>query len=99
MGLTMHSVVAPEKRAEELNAIEDLGLYSAANSLGCYPLHSPRTSDFSRFFLPTAEWTLEQGMVFHMYVSADGIAINETVLVTETGHECLTRAPRQVFQV
>ena len=68
-------------------------------SLGCYPLHSPRTSDFSRIFLPTAHWTLEVGMVFHMYVSADGIAISETVLVTETGHECLTRSPRQVFQV
>ncbi|WP_456623333.1 MULTISPECIES: M24 family metallopeptidase [unclassified Bradyrhizobium] len=68
-------------------------------SLGCYPLHSPRTSDFSRIFLPTAHWTLEEGMVFHMYVSADGIAISETVLVTETGHECLTRSPRQVFQV
>ena len=68
-------------------------------SLGCYPLHSPRTSDFSRVFLPTAEWILEQGMVFHMYVSADGIAISETVLVTETGHECLTRSPRQVFRV
>lgn len=68
-------------------------------SLGCYPLHTPRTSDFSRTFLPTAHWTLEEGMVFHMYVSADGIAISETVLVTETGHECLTRSPRQVFQV
>ncbi|MCP3468834.1 Xaa-Pro peptidase family protein [Bradyrhizobium sp. CCGUVB1N3] len=68
-------------------------------ALGCYPLHTPRTSDFSRIFLPTADWTLEEGMVFHMYVSADGIAISETVLVTETGHECLTRCPRQVFQV
>jgi Xaa-Pro dipeptidase len=68
-------------------------------SLGCYPLHSPRTSDFSRVFLPTAHWTLEEGMVFHMYVSADGIAISETVLVTEIGHDCLTRSPRQVFQV
>ena len=68
-------------------------------SLGCYPLSTPRTSDFSRVFLPTADWTLEEGMVFHMYVSADGVAISETVLVTETGHERLTRSPRQVFQV
>jgi Xaa-Pro dipeptidase len=68
-------------------------------SLGCYPLSTPRTSDFSHIFLPTAGWTLEEGMVFHMYVSADGIAISETVLVTRTGHECLTRSPRQVFQV
>jgi Xaa-Pro dipeptidase len=68
-------------------------------SLGCYPLHSPRTSDFSYVFLPTSDWTIEEGMVFHMYVSADGIAISETVLVTETGHELLTRSPREVFQV
>ncbi|MCK1604785.1 aminopeptidase P family protein [Bradyrhizobium sp. 166] len=68
-------------------------------SLGCYPLHTPRTSDFSRIFLPTADWALEQGMAFHMYVSADGIAISETVLVTETGYERLTRSPRQVFEV
>jgi Xaa-Pro dipeptidase len=68
-------------------------------SLGCYPLSTPRTSDFSRVFLPTADWALEEGMVFHMYISADGIAISETVLVTQTGHECLTRSPRQLFQV
>jgi Xaa-Pro dipeptidase len=68
-------------------------------SLGCYPLSTPRTSDFSRIFLPTADWSLEEGMVFHMYVSADGIAMSETILVTGTGHERLTRSPRQVFQI
>jgi Xaa-Pro aminopeptidase len=68
-------------------------------SLGCYPLSTPRTSDFSHIFLPTADWTLEEGMVFHMYVSADGFAISETVLVTKTGHDCLSRSPRQVFEV
>jgi len=30
--------------------------------------------------------------------SAGGIAISETVPVTATGHEFLTRFPRQVFQ-
>ncbi|MDA9397674.1 M24 family metallopeptidase [Bradyrhizobium sp. CCBAU 45389] len=68
-------------------------------SLGCYPAHTPRTSDFSRVFLPTVDWRLEEGMVFHMYVSADGLALSETVLVTNAGHECLTRAPRRVFQI
>ncbi|MBR0786759.1 M24 family metallopeptidase [Bradyrhizobium iriomotense] len=68
-------------------------------SLGCYPAHTPRTSDFSRIFLPNVDWRLEEGMVFHMYVSADGLALSETVLVTENGHECLTRAPRQVFRI
>ncbi|VIO69772.1 Ectoine hydrolase [Bradyrhizobium ivorense] len=68
-------------------------------SLGCYPLHTPRTSDFSRIFLPTADWALERGMVFHMYLSADGLAISETVLITKTGYERLTQSPRQIFQV
>lgn len=67
-------------------------------NLGAYPLHTPRTSDFSRIFLPTSEWVLEQGMIFHMYVSASGIAFSETVLVTETGAELLTQSPRIVFE-
>jgi Xaa-Pro aminopeptidase len=54
---------------------------------------------FSHIFLPTADWTLEEGMVFHMSVSAGGIAISETVLVTKAGHERLTRSLGRVFQV
>jgi Xaa-Pro dipeptidase len=67
-------------------------------NLGLYPLHTPRTSDFSRIFLPTSEWLLEPGMAFHMYVSASGVAFSETILITETGAERLTLAPRQIFQ-
>jgi hypothetical protein len=44
-------------------------------------------------------WTLEEGMMFHKYVSGDGIAISETVPVKKTGCECPTRSPRQLFQV
>jgi len=68
-------------------------------TLGHYPTSTPRTSDFTRVFLPNATWKLEQGMVFHMYVSAAGIAFSETVLVTETGAELLTRSPRQLFAI
>jgi Xaa-Pro dipeptidase len=68
-------------------------------TLGHYPISTPRSSDFTRVFLPNADWQLEQGMVFHMYVSAAGIAFSETVLVTETGIELLTRAPRQLFSI
>lgn len=67
-------------------------------SLGAYPIHTPRTSDFSRVFLPGAQWRLEAGMVFHMYVSASGVAFSETVLVTEDGYECLTQSPRIIFE-
>jgi Xaa-Pro dipeptidase len=57
----------------------------------------PRTSDFTRAFLPTAEWGLEPGMVFHMYTGARGMAFSETVLVSERGPERLTRLERRLF--
>jgi Xaa-Pro dipeptidase len=66
-------------------------------TLGYYAPWSPRTSDFTRVFLPTSEWVLEPAMVFHMYVSAQGLAFSETVLVTETGAERLTRSERMLF--
>ena len=47
---------------------------------------------------------LKAGMVFHMPMSlrADGdlaVAVSETVLVTERGHEILTNFPRQLIVV
>jgi Xaa-Pro aminopeptidase len=66
-------------------------------TLGYYAPWSPRTSDFTRLFVPTATWVLEPGMVFHMYVSAQGLAFSETVLVTDNGAERLTRSERRLF--
>ncbi len=67
-------------------------------TLGYYgATHPPRTSDFTRAFVPTAEWVLEPGMVFHMYTGARGMAFSETVLVTEGGAERLTRLDRRLF--
>lgn len=57
----------------------------------------PRTSDFTRAFLPTADWVLEPGMVFHMYTGARGMSFSETVLVTAGGAERLTRLERRLF--
>ncbi|RWA46137.1 creatininase [Cupriavidus sp. UYMSc13B] len=65
-------------------------------SLGYFPLSTPRTSDFTRVFRPNADWVLQPGMIFHMYVSASGLAFSETVLVTETGIELLTKSPRKL---
>ena len=50
----------------------------------------PRTSDFTRAFLPTSNWMLLPGMVFHMWIQARGMAFRETVLVREQGPERLT---------
>ena len=66
-------------------------------TLGYYAPWSPRTSDFTRLFIPTADWAIEPGMVFHMYVSAMGLAFSETVAVTDSGAERLTKAERALF--
>ena len=67
-------------------------------TLGYYgATHPPRTSDFTRAFLPTAEWALESGMVFHMYTGARGMAFSETVLVTDNGADRLTQLERCLF--
>jgi Xaa-Pro dipeptidase len=66
-------------------------------TLGYYAAWGPRSSDFTRVFLPTAGWLLEPGMVFHMYCAAQGMAFSETVLVTDGGAERLTRSERRLF--
>jgi Xaa-Pro dipeptidase len=57
----------------------------------------PITSDFTRTFWPGADWVLEPGMLFHMYTSAQGMAFSDTVLVTRSGHERLTRTQSRLF--
>jgi len=66
-------------------------------TLGYYSRVPIRSSDFTRCFLPSAEWRLEAGMVFHMYTSARGVSFSETVLVTDEGAEQLTKLDRRVF--
>jgi Xaa-Pro dipeptidase len=65
-------------------------------TLGLYG-RTPRTSDFSRVFLPDARWRLEEGMVFHMYVSAAGLGFSETVVVEAGGGRRLTSTPRAML--
>jgi Xaa-Pro dipeptidase len=57
----------------------------------------PTTGYFDREFVPGADWFLEPGMVFHMLLSARGVAFSETVVVTHDGHEVLTDLERRVF--
>lgn len=68
-----------------------------AYTLGLYAPQTPRTSDFTRILTPAADWPLEAGMVFHVYASAGGSAISETVLVGPDGPERLTQAPRALI--
>jgi len=55
---------------------------------------TPRSSDFSLYFHPKANWILQSGMVFHMYLSARGLAISESVLITDSGPIRLTQSYR-----
>ena len=57
-----------------------------------------RASDFTRVLHPHAEWRLAPGMIFHMYASAQGQAISETVHVGPHGPERLTRLERRLFE-
>lgn len=102
------AAIAPGIEAREVDAIlrdamlaEGLRLrYDNVSgySLGLYAL-TPRLSDFSRCFHPAADWRLEAGMVFHMYVSAQGMAFSETIAVTATGVERLTLLPRRLLSM
>ena len=56
-----------------------------------------RSTDLSLAFLPTSDWVLEAGMVFHMFTRGHGISIGDTILVTDTGPERLTGLERTLF--
>ncbi len=68
-----------------------------AYTLGLYT-RTPRTSDFSGTFLPTSDWPLEEGMVFHLYATARGLGFSETIVVGKQGGIRLTKAPREIMR-
>lgn len=68
-------------------------------TLGIMPLGSPHTSDFTRCFTPKSDWSVEEGMVFHMYLSGQGVAISETVAVRSGGAVRLGATDRKLFQI
>lgn len=98
------AAMRPGAIASEVDAILRKGVVEAglresydnitAYTLGLYGDAGPRTSDFTRIFHPEAHWPLEANMVFHVYASAGGAAISESVLVTEAGPKRLTKLPR-----
>lgn len=65
-------------------------------TLGLYG-RTPRPSDFSRVFLPSSDWRLEEGMVFHMYVSAGGLGFSESIVVDLDGGRRLTSTTRALL--
>ena len=46
---------------------------------------------------PAAEWRFREGMTFHTYLLARGFGLSETIAITATGCERLTRFPRRLI--
>lgn len=93
-------VVAAEIDAIARDKIVEEGLRPEYRQLTGYTLGyhgQPRTTDHTRIFVPGAQWKLEPGMVFHMFLAARGMAMSETVLITDDGAERLTRSERTLF--
>jgi len=65
-------------------------------TLGLYGW-TPRISDFTRNFHPGSTWSLEEGQVFHMLLSAQGLGFSESVVVTADGPRLLTATPRAIL--
>lgn len=68
-------------------------------TLGCFPATTQIVSDFSHMFTPDADWHIQERMVLHMYVSAEGLAFSESVVVRADGVERLTQTERRLFSV
>lgn len=58
----------------------------------------PRWGEWAaRDFMAEDTWVLEAGMIFHMVLQAEQLRISDTVLVTESGPDTLTRFDRILF--
>lgn len=101
------AAMRPGALADDVDAILRRGLVESGlrptfdnicgYTLGFYASAGPRTSDFTRIFHPGAGWKIEPQMVFHMYASAQGASLSETVLITDQGPERLTRLARSLI--
>jgi Xaa-Pro aminopeptidase len=101
------TAMVPGARASDVDAILRQGAIAAGirdsydnitgYTLGYYADQPLRLSDFTWTFHPDADWALEEGMVFHMYASAGGLAISESVHVGADGAERLTQIERKLF--
>lgn len=103
---TQYAAMKPGVPAKEIDRILrqgvlEAGLRDSYTNITGYTLGLvciPRTSDFTRVMLSDSDWMLEEGMVFHMYCWARGMAFSDTVLVTASGSERLTRLDRRLFE-
>lgn len=64
--------------------------------LGIYA-KTPRSSETMVSLHPGADWRFEAGQVFHLYTTARGLALSETVEITGNGCRRLTATPRRIL--
>jgi Xaa-Pro dipeptidase len=67
-------------------------------TLGCFPASTQIGSEFFHAFTPGADWAIEEGMALHMYLSAEGLAFSESLVVRANGIERLTKSDRKLFE-
>ncbi|MEP3676860.1 Xaa-Pro peptidase family protein [Sulfitobacter sp.] len=100
------AAMRPEAVARDVDAILrapllEEGLRSDFSNITGYQLglyaKTPRSSDTSLSFHPAADWRLHEGQVFHMYATAQGLALSETVVVTPEGARRMTATPRRIL--
>jgi Xaa-Pro dipeptidase len=97
----------PGAKASDLDRIVRQGMLDAGlretyhnitgYTLGAYPDFLARWSDFTWVLHPKADWVVEEGMAFHVYTSARGLGMSESVVVRADGLERLTRLERRLF--
>jgi Xaa-Pro dipeptidase len=97
----------PGAKASDLDRIVRQGMLDAGlretyhnitgYTLGAYPDFLARWSDFTWVLHPKADWIVEEGMAFHVYTSARGLGMSESVVVRADGIERLTRLERRLF--
>lgn len=95
-------VVAATVDAILRDAMLQAGLRDSYPNITGYQLGSyaktPRSSDTSISLHPGADWRFEAGQVLHLYTTAQGLALSETVEVTQDGCRCLTDTPRRILR-
>ena len=95
-GADARTVDARLRDAVLAEGLREIYINTSGYTLGIYGW-TPRVSDFTYNFHPGSDWALEEGMVFHMVTSAQGLGFSETVAVTGDGPKRLTQTPRTVL--
>ena len=96
-GACAHDVDAILRRAVLAEGLRATYPNATGYQIGLYS-KTPRSSDFSLCFHPGADWHLEEGMTFHMYLSAQGHSISESVVIGKRSAERLTKSKRGICE-